>query len=192
MTDAGVYEFSNGVRLFRREMRDFQIARYREQGNPNLHEPIEEEWFVRLLKEADVDPVFADVGSALGYYTILARKLRTDVFVHSVEPLSVHREALERNLALNGISRSSVEVHTSPVAASSGPVLFFEQDFGSCIIDASEPRASSCLSLVGVSMADFLALIARRVELVKMDIQGSEAAVISAFLASCNPQLVSA
>src|SRR4029077_18992199 len=53
-----VYVFGNGIRLRRGDIMDIQVERYSEPGNPNLHEPVEEEWilrsFAQMLPEAPV------------------------------------------------------------------------------------------------------------------------------------------
>lgn len=98
------YKFGNGVVLRRREMLDLQVQRYTEPGNPNLHEPVEEEWLLKVLNSYDrTDPVFLDVGAAVGYYSILVKKKWPEATVIAVEPLPEHIEALHCNASLNSL-----------------------------------------------------------------------------------------
>ncbi|HEY2111374.1 MAG TPA: hypothetical protein VGH25_06555, partial [Dongiaceae bacterium] len=70
-----VYVFGNGIRLRRGDVMDLQVERYSEPGNPNLHEPVEEEWILRRFAEAlPAAPVFLDIGAGVGYYSFLIKK----------------------------------------------------------------------------------------------------------------------
>jgi methylase of polypeptide subunit release factors len=112
------YRFGNGVVLRRRELMDIQVQRYAEPGNPNLHVPIEEEWLLKRLEACGrTDPVFLDVGAAVGYYSILVKKKWPGATVIAIEPLPEHIDALHVNAALNGLQIDDIKLVPVAVAA---------------------------------------------------------------------------
>ena len=83
-----IHTFDNGVRVYEDQLLEEQRARYRKR---NVHEAEEEEIFVDLIRRLPPDGCFVDVGAAIGYYLILARKLSPRLTIHGVEPLERHR-----------------------------------------------------------------------------------------------------
>src|SRR5450432_1643062 len=102
-----LHTFDNGVRVYDDHLLAEQRARYQKY---NVHEAEEEELYVRLVRQLPRDGCFVDVGAAIGYYVILARKLSSALTIHALEPLPRHREFLAENLALNGITNSDVSI----------------------------------------------------------------------------------
>lgn len=158
-----IHEFSNGVRLPREDLLDLQVERYTAPGKPNLHEPLEEGWLLEALPE---DGVFVDVGAAVGYYSILAKRLHGNLRVVAFEPLPRHAAALRRNLELNGLAPDAVEVRELAIGRHSGLGTLSDEGY------------SSALSSTGivVRMATMSEAVAdlRRVDVLKMDVQGAE------------------
>ena len=95
LMDRAIHTFDNGVRVYDDHLLDEQRERYRRH---NVHEAEEENIFVNLIQRIPVDGCFVDVGAAIGYYLILARKLAPGVTIHAVEPLARHRAFLRENL----------------------------------------------------------------------------------------------
>ncbi|HEY8012350.1 MAG TPA: FkbM family methyltransferase, partial [Dongiaceae bacterium] len=171
-----VYVFGNGIRLRRGDIMDMQVERYSEPGNPNLHEPVEEEWilrsFAQMLPEA---PVFLDIGAGVGYYSFLIKKRWPDAVIFAFEALSRHADALEVNRELNGLSRGDIEVIRAAVGPNSGEASFVDQGYGSMLAGSGSNRAA-----VSVEMRSLTAVLETipPVHLMKMDIQGAELDVL--------------
>jgi FkbM family methyltransferase len=178
---AGVYRFSNGIRLYRADLLDVQLARYAEPGNPNLHEPVEEDWIRRMLDRiATASPVFVDVGAAMGYYCVLVKQLRPAARIFAVEALPRHVSALRATLALNGLAPTDVTVMQVAVSPETGKASFVDQGYGSQLSSATVKRHDAVeIEVEARSLKAILAEIGP-VDLMKMDIQGAEREVLGA------------
>src|SRR5512145_2845083 len=110
MSNSEVHAFENGVKVYNHHLAKQQKRRYVEI---NLHEPVEEEWFVKSLKGIQSSRgVLLNVGAAIGYYVILAKQLMPQLEIHAVEPLARHRQYLGENLRLNHIDVDDVIIHS--------------------------------------------------------------------------------
>jgi FkbM family methyltransferase len=178
---ADVYRFSNGIRLYRTDLLDIQLARYAEPGNPNLHEPVEEDWIRRMLDRIGTDsPVFMDIGAAMGYYCVLVKQLRPAARIFAIEALPRHVTALRATLALNGLAPTDVTVMQIAVSAETGRASFLDEGYGSQLSSASRKRRGAVvLEVEARSLQEILAEIGP-VDLMKMDIQGAELDVLRA------------
>ena len=183
MADASseVYRFSNGIRLYRADLLDIQLARYAEPGNPNLHEPVEEDWIRRMLERiATASPVFVDVGAAMGYYCVLVKQLRPAARIIAVEALPRHVAALRATLALNGLAPTDVTVMPIAVSPETGKASFVDQGYGSQLSSATVKRHDAVeIDVEARTLKEILAEIGP-VDLMKMDIQGAELEVLAA------------
>jgi FkbM family methyltransferase len=105
------------------------MARYNVR---NLHEPVEEEWFSwAVLSAGRPSPLIVDVGAAIGYYSLLAKRINPKARVHAFEPLAEHRAFLLQNAQLNGLPPEAIQVHVEAVTATVATALLVEQDYGS-------------------------------------------------------------
>jgi FkbM family methyltransferase len=125
---------------------------------------------------------FADVGANIGYYTLLGSRLVGGAgAVHAFEPNAQLGEKLESNVRRNGLS--NVEIHREALAQASGTVQFFASTV------ASNQGISSILpgdgrqsvgEIPATSLDDFVATLdGRRLDVLKMDIEGAEQQVIA-------------
>ena len=105
-----VHTFDNGVRVFDDQLVPGQRERYRIR---NVHESEEEDIFVELIQAIPANGCFIDIGSAIGYYALLAKKLSPQLAIHAVEPLERHRIFFLENITLNGLSPTDFIVHVS-------------------------------------------------------------------------------
>lgn len=168
------YEFSNGVRLYRRWLLDSQLERY-EQGH-NLHEPLEEEWLLRNMEAAsEPEPVFLDIGAAVGYYSILVRKRWPHARVIAVDPLPRHLAAIREHLALNCLEPLAVRLMEVAVAPRNGVVRLADQGYSSRIV--ASDAISGCIRVPGMALKTLLKRVGP-IHLLKMDIQGTKARVL--------------
>jgi FkbM family methyltransferase len=152
---------------------DGQVKRYHAATNPNLHEPVEEGWLTRLLADAPEACVFADVGAGIGYYSILARRLKPNARIFAVEPLPAHVEACAQNFALN--DAHGVALREVAIAAQAGAVKFEDYRFGSRI---ARPGDRNLLQVDAITLDSFLEMTGTPVSVMKMDIQGEELSVL--------------
>ena len=120
---------------------------------------------------------FVDVGANIGYYTLVAARLVGDHgLVHSFEPHDELRARLGENLRRNGLD--NVVVHSEAIADASGEVEFFASTWGANQGISSIIRGGARgdgRTVKSLSLDDFFSTLAgRRVDLVKMDIEGAE------------------
>jgi FkbM family methyltransferase len=174
VVDRAVHTFDNGVRVYRSTLIPQQLERY---TAVNLHEPEEERIFLELL-DSSSEGLFLDVGAGIGYYSILAKRVAPGVSVHAFEPLPIHRQAITEHLALNRLGVESVKVHPEAVAARAGRAAFARADYGSRVI-ASPGRLRRRGTVPTTTVDRFLAKREGVVALAKVDVQGTELAVLA-------------
>jgi FkbM family methyltransferase len=120
---------------------------------------------------------FVDVGANVGYYTLIgARLVGATGRVHGFEPNDALRPKLEENIQRNGFR--NVVVHPEAVARETGEVEFYASTWDanqgiSSILPGSGRAATQ--KVRSLSLDDFAgSLGGRRVDLIKMDIEGAE------------------
>src|SRR2546430_73536 len=197
-----IHVFDNGLRVYRHHLIQVQRERYETK---NIHEPEEEQFFVGLLDAMPEDGVLFDVGAAIGYYALLAKKLKPHLRVHAFEPLPMHQEYLLANLELNGISSNEVVLHQEALGAADGKAPFRAHHFGSRLVrpDAAatkKPGVGFLFRLFGkvpersvdpdqitvptMTLDTLLNRLVGVVDLAKVDVQGFELDVLRAASAS--------
>jgi FkbM family methyltransferase len=125
---------------------------------------------------------FLDVGAHIGYYTLIAARLVGDAGrVHSFEPGREMRAQLEANVARNDLH--NVEIHPQALAEQTGEVGFYPSALASnqgisSIIASGDGRAAP-VTVPSLSLDDFASRLGgRRIDFLKMDIEGAELQVI--------------
>jgi len=195
-----VHTFDNGVMVHKDHCTPEQLIRY---ANTNLHEPDEEELFVSAIKDLPPGSCYVSIGTAIGYYAILAAKLRGDLRIVCFEPLPRHAACLQENWRLNNLPESRLETLAHAVSVNDQPTILTDTSFGSSITPSagsaspvarlktylkamvrgagpSVPKLTvSCVPLRGL----FALLQAPVIGLVQMDIQGHEREVMEAYFA---------
>jgi FkbM family methyltransferase len=163
------HTFDNGIRVLAEHLIQPQIERYAK--GPNLHEPIEEEWVVKLIGTLGGGPgVFVDVGAAIGYYCFFVHRLNPKVELHAYEPDPANRDRIGQNLPLNGTP--TVQVHPEGVAAKAGGGTLVGEGFTGCVVGGKAPGGRA----VATTTIDQIAAgLGGPIDLLKMDIQGGEA-----------------
>jgi FkbM family methyltransferase len=123
-----------------------------------------------------------DVGANMGYYSLLgARLVGTEGRVFSFEPNSVVREQLSRNVAMNGFT--NISIRPEAMAGTSGELRFYISDVpensGISSLVPGSGLGSEGKVVPAVSLDDFSrGLGTRKIDLLKMDIEGAELQVI--------------
>ncbi len=194
-----IHQFDNGIKVYDDHLIDAQRERYRHN---NIHEPEEEEIFRRLLEEIPADGCFLNIGAAIGYYALLAKKLAPDLEIHAVEPLLRHREFFLENIALNDLDKTGFVIHMEGISTREGQTDLIDHGYGSSLARPGgglpgQVRSASLKSryktlrrkiwprrsevtqtVVTVTLEKMIAVIGRPVDLCQMDIQGFERDVL--------------
>ena len=199
-TPREVHVFANGIRVYDVHLIPKQRQRYAKR---NVHEADEEDIFVELVSSLPPNGSYLNIGCAIGYYPLLAKRLKPELRIHAVEPLTQHREYFAENVRLNGLEPGDFTLHERAVAATEGKARFREQDYGSVLlrgaarppisakgllkkllvflgVDATEPKAEKRpVRIVKTTTLDKLvAAMGGTADLVSMDVQGLEAEVL--------------
>jgi FkbM family methyltransferase len=193
-----IHTFDNGVRVYDDHLLEEQRQRYQKR---NVHEAEEEDIFVDLIRRLPPEGCFVDVGAAIGYYLILARKLSSRLTIHAVEPLERHRAFLHENATLNGLRSDDFIVHREGLTSSEGTETFLDRGYGSRIpLSEKEKRISlstrwkrlleriglrtpkkkggQILTIPTITLDTLLRRIGRQIDLLQMDVQGLEVEVL--------------
>lgn len=183
-----VHVFDNGVKVYDDHLWTSQRDRYKEH---NVHESEEEDLFVELVRAIPANGCFVDIGSAIGYYPLLARRLVPGLTIHAVEPLERHRERFNENIALNGLSSSDFTIHEEGISSSDGGARFLEEGYASTIQRAKSKtflqallprigrkRSKDVRKIKTITLDRLLERIGRHVDLCQMDVQGHELDVL--------------
>jgi len=117
-----------------------QRQRYRIK---NVHEADEEDLFIKIISSIPADGCFVNIGSAIGYYAILAKKLSPQLHVHAVEPLESFRGCFLDNIKLNNLSAQDFVIHPTAVAAMDGRVSFLEKGYESQLLVSNARQGMS-------------------------------------------------
>jgi FkbM family methyltransferase len=126
-----IHKFDNGVCVYDDHLMPAQRQRYKTR---NVHEADEEDLFIKIISSLPVDGIFVNIGTAIGYYSILAKKLSPQLNVHAVEPLASFRNSFAENIKLNDLSSDDFVLHPFAVGAKNGRVSFLEKGYESQLL----------------------------------------------------------
>jgi FkbM family methyltransferase len=175
-----VHCFDNGVKVYDDQLVEAQRLRY---AKCNVHEEDEEELFLEMINSLPAGGIFVSLGSAIGYYALLAKRTRPDLIVHCFEPLDRHRLYLEENIELNGYSKEDFRIHSLAVAPSTDTYLLVDRAFGSFLVKPEDARSRPTSPIESVTLSGIGAMIGSPViDLVQMDIQGLEALILEDYV----------
>ena len=166
------------LRLYVHGEQDAHVSRQlREQG---LWEPCESELVLALLRPGDV---FIDAGANIGYFSLLAAsQVGASGRVYAFEPDPDNFRLLVANAELNGVAERITAVRAALAETTGEGRLYLSRDnFGDHQMFAGDgPR--DCLPVTQYRGSEYLAGRVDRVDLVKVDTQGSEYQVIAGLL----------
>jgi FkbM family methyltransferase len=171
------HQFDNGIQVYESHLLDVQKARYAKR---NVHEHDEEDIFTDIIYSLPDSGCYVNVGTAIGYYPMLARKIRPDLRIHCFEPLPRHMDFFRDNMKLNGFSEKDFNLHEVAVSTAPGRAFLKDKSYDSLLVrDVGEP---SVIEVEAIALADVFDLILELdVGLLQMDIQGHEAAVLGSY-----------
>jgi FkbM family methyltransferase len=127
--------------------------------------------------------VFVDVGANLGYFSLLAAaRVGTEGRVFAFEPDPGNYERMRGSVELNGFA-TCISVEQAALADKDGPGRLFlsEDNLGDHQVYAGDAQRRS-LPIRLLRGADYLASRTTRIDLVKIDTQGSEFHVVQGLL----------
>ena len=141
---------------------------------------IRETRFVRAALR--LGSVFVDVGANAGYYSVLAsRHVGEAGAVVAFEPSPAIRARLERNVQMNELGNVSVRPHA--VSSRHGHAPFYESadpgNSGIASLRSGAGRAATPCEVATTTLDDVAAGLARRIDLVKIDVEGAELDVVA-------------
>jgi FkbM family methyltransferase len=202
MSDQKIHTFENGVSVYDYHILDIQRKRY---AKKNVHEEEEEEVFLEAIRNIPPNGVFASIGTAIGYYPLLARKIRSDIKIQCFEPLPRHIIYFKENIQLNKMDPAGFSIHPEAVSTSFGEVSFKDNSYGSAITtgnsDLSLKRQikrfiksligrgpkHSIITVKSIPMLDIFKMSNTDIlDFVQMDIQGFEQPVLEKYFADLN------
>jgi FkbM family methyltransferase len=135
--------------------------------------------------------VVVDLGANIGYYTLMAATLVKDIGkVYAIEPVPVNYNVLSKNVRLNRLE-NIVELHHIAISNRQGKARFFlgEADNLGTLMDYTEHgKISEFIDVQTVTLDLFME---RRgtVDLVRMDIEGSECDVFEGMERTFNQKI---
>jgi FkbM family methyltransferase len=130
--EAAVHTFDNGIKVHTSQLIPTQVERYK--NIRNVHEADEEDLFLEVIQSSPRVDCFVNIGSAIGYYPMLAKKVLPSITVHAYEPLSTFRNYFSDNILLNGFDPSDFHIHAECISSSTGETLFVESAYGSKVL----------------------------------------------------------
>lgn len=199
-----IHVFDNGVKVYDRHLMPAQRERYKLH---NVHEADEEDIFTQIIRAIPADGCYVNIGSAIGYYVILARKLSPGLIIHAVEPLERFRRYFQANLQLNELTGEGLTLHPLGISDTEGEVSFVAKGFESRVVQEAEhaftmssvlqktkERIKALLGRLGakryaegageqtvidtISLDTLVERVGRPVDVLQMDVQGLEVAIL--------------
>lgn len=143
--------------------------------------------FIDLIKSCDT---FLDIGAQLGYYSILGKKINSNLEVHSFEPGPGPLHYLNINLKQNHLS-DDVNCHEIALSEKNGTITFF-QNFSSKYKYVKYPlrggnntlqpsmQSHNCFNVKTQTLDDFVDVNKlKSVSLIKIDTEGTEYLILN-------------
>lgn len=182
-----ICSFANGIKIYRSDVSPEQAKRYK-LTSPLFHEPTEEKWFERIFDYIERDvlsdspPTFLDIGSALGYYSILFKHRFPEANLIAVDPNPHFQERMLETFRLNSLSADDYTKIPCAVFPYGDQVVFADRGFGSYISHGEAIGEGRTLDTIIVDVCRLRSIfdsVEGHIDLVKMDIQGAEQAIFN-------------
>lgn len=132
----------------------------------------------RVESDIQRSKVIIDIGANVGFFALYASGLNPEVEIHALEPFPKNTEQLRNNLRLNGNPR--IQVHSLAVSDKTGAatLYFTPGDDSGCSLNHAQGQQCSVQT---IGLSDFFKMCGiARCDLLKMDCEGSELAILSA------------
>jgi FkbM family methyltransferase len=160
---------------------DFEVAAYTPSNLMFLHGQIfrDLEYFFRSERS---DPFILDGGSNIGMSILFFKALYPEAKIIGFEPNEPSYELLKRNIASNGLT--GVEVHQAALGAQDSTIDFFVDPDEPGSVYNSTIRERQPKKKTVVRQARLSTFVDRNVDLLKLDIEGAEGAVLEDLVSS--------
>lgn len=136
-----------------------------------VFEPFETRFFLENVEKGNV---VVDVGANIGYYTLLfARQVGESGRVHAFEPDPGNFGILQKNIELNGY-RNVVACRKAVGAATGTAKLYVNPEYPADQRIYASPAKRDSIDIETTKLDDYFAQIATPIDVIKMDVQGSE------------------
>ena len=133
-------------------------------------------WF-ELIK---LDSVVVDVGSNIGYYSLLAASKATTGHIYAFEPVSFLQEAIKKNISLNHLS--NISVYPFAVSAQKKEAVVYvsaEDNLGMSGLHPPENFSGKTENVSTISLDEWKQSNAiKKIDFIKIDVEGSEMNVL--------------
>ena len=135
-----------------------------------------------LFRSERADPLIVDCGSNIGMSILFFKALYPEASVIGFEPDEQAYALLKRNIASNGLS--GVQVHRAAVGMEDSTVDFFVDPEWSGSLNSSTNRNLMPKKGTVVQQVRLSTFIDGRVDLLKLDVEGAEGAVLQDLVSS--------
>lgn len=177
-----IHCFENGVKVYDDHLLQLQRDRY---AHINVHEAEEEGVFLQLINNVVNGACFVNIGAAIGYYCILAAKIKPELKIVALEPLSRHQCYLYENIRLNGFEETRFSIIPKAIYPVAGLVDFADMNYGSFVMKPAISDNNIPVEKVqALALSELCTEINGRIGLLQMDIQGDEFNVLKEYV-SC-------
>jgi FkbM family methyltransferase len=138
-----------------------------------VHEPFMTEWVRNEIRKCDV---VLDIGAHIGYYTLIfAKAVGEEGKVVAFEPTPENFAILKKNIELNG--HKNVTAVQKAVSNVTGSALFYtSEDFPAVNSLRDSFGLKQSIRVETLRLDDYFTGLPERVDFIKMDIEGAEAA----------------
>jgi len=149
-----------------------------------IYEKYVTEIFKKLVRKGTV---VVDVGANIGYYTLLAARLTGEKGkVYAFEPDPYNYGLLCKNIELNGY-RNVIAAQKAVFSKSVRIPLFLDKkNLGAHSLSAENVDKADSIMIDALSLDDYFKEINSKIDIVKMDVQGSEMAVLEGMANTIN------
>ena len=135
-----------------------------------------------LFRSERADPLIVDCGSNIGMSILFFKALYPEARIIGFEPDEQAYALLKRNIASNGLS--GVQVHRAAVGMEDSTVDFFVDPEWSGSLNSSTNRNLMPKKRMVVQQVRLSTFIDGRVDLLKLDVEGAEGAVLQDLVSS--------
>jgi len=174
-----IHTFDNGVKVYDDHLIPVQKERYRKC---NVHEAEKEDIFVEIISSLPKSGCFVNIGSAIGYYPLLAKKLMPSLIVHAIEPLPSHQQFFNENIVLNGFNLGDFICHEEGICSTNGTTHFLDENYSSSILQGKIQDKHNTIEIPAITLETLVKTINRPIDLLQMDVQGLEVDVLNSGL----------
>lgn len=201
-----IHTFDNGVMVYDDHLIPIQRERYKKR---NVHEAEEEDIFIEIIRSIPDNGCFVDVGAAIGYYLLLAKKIVPGLNIYAIEPLKRHRKFLLENIVLNGFFARDFTIITKGVSQLGGEMRFCDDGYGSSLREHKDTikdmgdfsnffgdvfrrltlrehfvNHGGLINIKTITLDELINAVRMPIDLLQMDIQGFEASVLKGGISS--------